>query len=227
METHRAARGARHGVRASQIELVIRFLAVAARRLVRPNDEGAFIMAPLPTSAEILLPDWIASMAAPSTPASDEACMQLAIHLARENVARRTGGPFGAVIRSSAGEVVATGVNLVEPSGNPLLHAEVAALSLVGAERSAGATLFSTCEPCIMCLGAAHWAQVGRIVSAALREDAEGVGFAEGDGCAELKAEMTARGVAIETGFLRADAAEILRVYRDGGGPIYGPKPAK
>ena len=149
--------------------------------------------------------------------------MRLAIALARENVARQTGGPFGSVVRASSGEVAAMGVNLVEPSGNPLLHAEVAALSLAGAARSAGATLFSTCEPCIMCLGAAHWAQVGRIVSAALREDAEGVGFAEGDGCAELKAEMASRGVVIETAFMRADAAEILRAYRDGGGPIYGP----
>jgi tRNA(Arg) A34 adenosine deaminase TadA len=176
------------------------------------------------TAAEIRLPGWLAGLALPSAPASDAACMELAIELARKNVARRTGGPFGAVMRSAHGAVVSLGVNLAEPAGNPVLHAEVAAISLAGGALAAGATLFSSCEPCIMCLGAAHWAQVGRIVSAARREDAEAVGFAEGAGCRELKAEMAARGVVLESGFMRADAAAVLRDYRDAGGPIYGPK---
>jgi tRNA(Arg) A34 adenosine deaminase TadA len=176
------------------------------------------------TEAEIRLPDWIAGLALPSTPTSDAACMELAISLARENAARRTGGPFGAVIRSPGGKVVSLGVNVAEPAGNPVLHAEVAAISLAGEALTGGATLFSSCEPCIMCLGAAHWAQVGRIISAALREDAEAVGFSEGAGCRELKAEMAARGVVIEAGLKRAEAVAVLRAYRAGGGPIYGPK---
>lgn len=176
------------------------------------------------TAAEIRLPEWAANRSLPPAPASDDACMALAIALSRENVARRTGGPFGAVVRSAHGEVVSLGVNLAEPAGNPVLHAEVAALSLAGGALSAGATLFSSCEPCIMCLGAAHWAQVRRIVSAALREDAESVGFAEGAGCGELKAEMAVRGVVFEAGAMRAEAAEVLRAYRAGGGQIYGPK---
>ena len=176
-------------------------------------------------SAEIRLPDWLAAMALPPAPASDEACMRLAIAAARENVARGSGGPFGAVVRGdSSGEIVGVGVNLVPPTANPVLHAETVALSLAAA-RLAGEpmTLFTSCEPCIMCLGALHWSGVRRIVSAALKADAEAVGFSEGAGTRELRAEMAARGVVFEDGMLREEGAEVLRLYASGGGRIYGP----
>jgi tRNA(Arg) A34 adenosine deaminase TadA len=179
------------------------------------------------TSAEIRLPDWLAAWPLPAAPASDEACMALAVALSRENVARRSGGPFGAVVRAEAtGEVVAVGVNLAVPTGNPVLHAEVVALQLAAGAlaRPGGVTLFASCEPCIMCLGALHWAGVGRIVWAALREDAEAVGFAEGAGCDALKTEMSSRGVVFEPGRLRAEGAKVLRDYLASGAPIYGPK---
>ncbi len=141
--------------------------------------------------AEIRLPDWLASAPLPPAPASDEACMRFAIDAARENVARRTGGPFGAVIRDDAtGGIIGVGVNLVMASGNPVLHAETVAISLAGARVWEGATLFTSCEPCIMCLGATHWARLGRIVSAALKEDAEAAGFSEGAGTEQLRAEI-------------------------------------
>src|SRR5262245_25707190 len=175
-------------------------------------------------SAEIRLPDWLKAMKLPLPAATDQACMELAIALARENIAQRTGGPFGAVIRAeSSGSVVSCGVNLALATGNPVLHAEVVAISLAG-KLGGGATLFTSCEPCIMCLGASHWAEVRRIVSAALREDAEAVGFSEGAGCGQLKAEMKARGVEFESGVMRAEAASVLRAYAASGAPIYGPK---
>ena len=108
-------------------------------------------------SAEIRLPDWLATMALPPAPVSDEACMRLAIAAERENVARRSGGPYGAVIRlDSTGEIFALGVNLAMASGNPVLHAETVAISLAGRRltEAGGVTLFTSCEPCIMCLGA-------------------------------------------------------------------------
>lgn len=179
------------------------------------------------TSAEIRLPDWLAAMPLPPAPASDEACMRFAIAAARENVARSSGGPFGACIRlDSTGEVIAVGANLAMASGNPVLHAETVAISLAGrrlAERG-GATLFTSCEPCIMCLGASHWAEIGRIVSAALKEDAEAVGFAEGAGTEQLRVEMEARGVVFVSGLLRADGAAVLQAYAQRGGTIYGPE---
>jgi tRNA(Arg) A34 adenosine deaminase TadA len=177
-------------------------------------------------TAEIRLPAWLAEKALPPAPASDEACMRFAIAAARENVARQTGGPFGAIIRNDAtGEVVGVGVNVVMASGNAVLHAETVAISLAGTRVWDGATLFTSCEPCIMCLGATHWARIGRVVSAALKEDAEAVGFSEGAGTEQLRAEMEARGVVFLSGFMRERAQAVLRDYDIRGLPIYGPKP--
>ncbi len=176
--------------------------------------------------AEIRLPDWLVAWPLPPAPLSDEACMALAVALSRENVARRGGGPFGAVVRLDAGGGIASvGVNLVSATANPVLHAEVVALSLAAAAPATpgGATLFTSCEPCIMCLGAAHWSGVQRIVCAAHREDAEAIGFNEGAGCDPLRAQMTARGIRYERGLMRAEAAAVLRDYGRSGAPIYGP----
>ena len=180
----------------------------------------------LKLGAEFRLPDWLAGTPLPVAPASDEACMRFAIAVARENVARGSGGPFGAVVRAdSTGEIVSVGVNLVPPTGNPVLHAETVAISLA-AERLVGGealTLFTSCEPCIMCLGALHWSGIRRIVSAALKADAEAVGFSEGAGTRELRAEMAARGVVFQDGLLREEGSEVLRAYAGSGGGIYGP----
>ena len=183
--------------------------------------------APFPLCAEIRLPDWLAQRPVPPILSDDNEAMQLAIDLARENVARGHGGPFGAVLLAGSRRVLSVGVNLVQPSGNPMLHAEVAAISLASAlGAGAGldaAVLFTTCEPCIMCLGAIHWAGIRRVVHAALREDAEAIGFSEGAGSPELKSQMTARGVVFEAGMMREDSIVILRGYRRSGGAIYGP----
>lgn len=178
-------------------------------------------------AVEISLPGWLASVPLPAAPASDEACMRLAIAAADQNVARATGGPFGACIRlDSTGEVIGVGVNLALSSGNPVLHAETVAISTAGKRlaETGGVTLFTSCEPCIMCLGASHWARIGRIVSAATRADAEAVGFSEGAGTAELRAEMSARGVVFQDGYLREAGAAVLRAYAERGGVIYGPE---
>ena len=120
--------------------------------------------------------------------------------------------------------IISVGVNLVPVMGVAALHGEVVAMLMAGkALAPNAATLFSSSEPCIMCLGASHWAGIRRIVSAALRSDAEAVGFSEGAGAAELKAEMAGRGVKFQSGLFRAEAAEVLRSYRAGGGAIYGP----
>jgi tRNA(Arg) A34 adenosine deaminase TadA len=152
--------------------------------------------------------------------------MALAVAIARENVARGAGGPFGACVRAEpTGEIFAVGVNLATASGNPVLHAETVALSLAGRRlEQARVTLFTSCEPCIMCLGAAHWAEVGRVVSAASKADAEAAGFSEGAGTRELRAAMAARGVMFEDGLLREDGVAVLKLYAERGGVIYGPK---
>ncbi|MEU5691724.1 nucleoside deaminase [Actinosynnema sp. NPDC020468] len=102
-----------------------------------------------------------------------------AIALATANVAEG-GGPFGAVV-VRAGEVIATGTNQVTPSLDPTAHAEVvairAACRAIGDFRLHGCVLVSSCEPCPLCLSAALWARVDRVVYAADRHDAAKAGF--------------------------------------------------
>ena len=109
----------------------------------------------------------------------DSRWIELTIRLATENVANG-GGPFGAVIVRN-GELVAEGQNRVTASLDPTAHAEVvairAACQAVGDFSLAGATLYTSCEPCPLCLSAALWARVDRVVFAADRHDAARGGF--------------------------------------------------
>ena len=182
-----------------------------------------------PTSCDVHLPAWVRDTSPAGVMADDEACMALVLNLAERNVKEETGGPFGAlVLDSETRRVLALGVNLAPTSGNAVLHAETVALMLAAqideADEAKGKrTLYASCAPCIMCLGAAHWAGVERIVCGALKEDAEAVGFNEGEGTAELAASMKARGVKFRSGVMRDRAARILRGYCEGGGDVYGP----
>jgi guanine deaminase len=109
----------------------------------------------------------------------DHAWLLESIELATRNVAEG-GGPFGAVV-VRAGEVIATGTNQVTPTLDPTAHAEVvairAACRAVGDFRLTGCVLVSSCEPCPLCLSAALWARVDRVVYAADRHDAAAAGF--------------------------------------------------
>jgi tRNA(Arg) A34 adenosine deaminase TadA len=185
------------------------------------NPPGRFAI-----TAEISLPIWLTDKTLPDT-LDDRAAMALALELARENVVRAHGGPFGALLREDKSQkLLSVGINLVRPAANPALHAEIVAISLGGRscmEGGGGVTLFSSCEPCIMCLGAAHWAGVRRVVFGAMKADAEAVGFKEGAGVPELKAEMKSRGIMFEEGVMREEAAAIFKEWQTRGGKVYGP----
>jgi guanine deaminase len=103
-----------------------------------------------------------------------------AVALSREHMEKGEGGPFGAVIVRGE-DVLADGWNQVTSANDPTAHAEVVAIRracrAVGAFSLEGATLYSSCEPCPMCLAAAYWARLSRIVYANTREDAMAVGF--------------------------------------------------
>ncbi len=105
--------------------------------------------------------------------------MREAIDLAVENV-RRGGGPFAALV-VRAGEVVARGTNCVTPHNDPTAHAEIVAIrracKALGRFHLDGHTLYTTCEPCPMCLGAVYWAHLDRVVYAGTRDDAAAAGF--------------------------------------------------
>lgn len=114
-------------------------------------------------------------------PARIQANLLAAIDVGRAGMIARHGGPFGAVIVGPDGRQVAEGCNRVTSSNDPTAHAEVtairAACAALGTFDLAGCTLYTSCEPCPMCLGAAYWAHVDAIVYGATREDAARAGF--------------------------------------------------
>jgi tRNA(Arg) A34 adenosine deaminase TadA len=162
---------------------------------------------------------------------TDDSRMSLAIELARQNVLRGTGGPFGAaVFECVSGALVAAGVNSVTRLRNSMLHAEVLALMLaqhrVSSYTLQGAELpqhelVTSCDPCAMCLGAVLWSGVRRLVTGADRADASALSFDEGPVFPESYAYLEARGVTVVRGVLRQEAAAVLELYRRQGGPIY------
>ena len=109
----------------------------------------------------------------------DKRFIQMAIDLATENV-RNGGGPFGAIVVKD-GEVIATGVNRVTANNDPTAHAEVqairAACAKTGNFELKGCVLYTSCEPCPMCLGAIYWSRVDRVVYAGTQNDAADAGF--------------------------------------------------
>ena len=110
----------------------------------------------------------------------DVTFLREAIALARAGAAAGVGGPFGAVIVRE-GRVIGRGQNRVTSSFDPTAHAEVVALreacTALRQFHLRGTTLYTSCEPCPMCLAAAYWAHVDRIVFAGTRADAAAAGF--------------------------------------------------
>jgi guanine deaminase len=111
---------------------------------------------------------------------ADSRLLREAIRLARTRMLEGRAGPFGAVIARD-GVIVARGWNAVTSTNDPTAHAEVVAIRRAGRKLKAfaldGCVLYSSCEPCPMCLAAAYWARIDRLVYAATRDDAAGAGF--------------------------------------------------
>lgn len=105
--------------------------------------------------------------------------MQETLRMATANIAQG-GGPFAAVVVRE-GEIIARGVNRVTALHDPTAHAEVmairAACEALGDFQLTGCTLYSSCEPCPMCLGAIYWARPARVFYGATRGDAAEAGF--------------------------------------------------
>ena len=181
---------------------------------------------------EIAYPDWVArDVDWTRRYTSDEDRMRLAISVARTNVERATGGPFGAAIfERESGVLVAVGMNLVVPSNNSTLHAEMVAIMMaesrvksytLGAAQLPAHELVTSCEPCAMCLGAALWSGVKRLACGATRDDAKRIQFDEGPVFPQSYAYLRDRGIEIERGVLREEARAVLEWYRAQGGVIY------
>src|SRR5262245_20018489 len=177
------------------------------------------------------LPKWVSEIDLNTPLRSDEDRMRLAIRLSRENVERGTGGPFGAVIcEQKTGKIVGVGANSVVRHNNCTLHGEMVAIMMaqsavksftLGAEGMPAHDLITSCEPCAMCLGAALWSGVKRVVCGAAREDATKLRFEEGPVFPESYQYLEERGVKIVRNVLRDDARAVLEYYRTTGGKIY------
>jgi len=110
----------------------------------------------------------------------EEKFMIEALNLARQNIGKTNGGPFGAVIVKD-GEIIARGVNNVIIDNDPTAHAEIVAIrdacEKIGSYQLEDCEIYASCEPCPMCLGAIYWARPKKVFYAGTRHDAENVGF--------------------------------------------------
>lgn len=127
--------------------------------------------------------------------------MQEAIQQAVENVRSGRGGPFGALVVKE-GCVIARGTNLVTSANDPTAHAEVTAIReacrVLGAFQLTSCEIYTSCEPCPMCLGAIYWARPDRVYFAATAKDAAQAGFDDSFIYEELKRQLPERKIPFE-----------------------------
>ncbi len=177
-------------------------------------------------------PDWVDSVVDWDRPYhTDEERMRLAIAVSRANVEKETGGPFGAAIfESDSGQVVAVGMNSVVRLNNCTLHGEMVAFMMaqqrigsftLSAPHLPAHDLYTSCEPCAMCLGATLWSGVQRLVCGAGRDDASQLNFDEGPVFPESYQYLEDRGISIVRHVLRDEARAVLELYRENSGKIY------
>jgi tRNA(Arg) A34 adenosine deaminase TadA len=183
------------------------------------------------THLTLELPAWLAAeMDANPVCPTVESRMQLAIRLARRNMAEG-GGPFGAVIAERAtGRVLSVGVNRVVPGNCSVAHAEIVAIMAaqqrlghydLGCPDFPAFELATTTEPCAMCFGAVPWSGVRWLVCGARGEDAGAIGMDEGAKPPQWREELQRRGIGVECDVCRAEARSLLEAYRLSGGVIY------
>ena len=177
------------------------------------------------------LPSWCAQAIDFDRAYADaDAQIALAIELARGNVEHATGGPFGAAVLDDAGNLIAIGVNRVEPLQSSLAHAEIVAL--VGAQRQLGRarlnadgrryTLAASAQPCCQCYGAIVWAGIDTLLIGARASDTESlVGFDEGPLPADWTGELERRGIRVIRDLRRDAARAVLGDYAARGGARY------
>ncbi|SEE48750.1 nucleoside deaminase [Prevotella sp. lc2012] len=146
----------------------------------------------------------------------DKQFMREAIRLADESVLRG-GGPFGAVIVKD-GEIIAGSSNSVTIDQDPTAHAEVntirEACRKLGTFDLTGCTIYTSCEPCPMCLGAIYWARISRIYYGNTRKDARDIDFADDFIYEELDKPLTKRTVPIIP-LLRDEAIRTFRLWQE------------
>jgi guanine deaminase len=150
---------------------------------------------------------------------NEQDCMRLAIKKAQEGIAAGQ-SPFGSLIVHQ-GEAVANTHNTVWQDGDPTAHAEVNCIRAAARAMKTvflhGCTLYSTTEPCPMCLAAIHWAKIDRVVFGATIADAAAAGFSELVVDAKVLAKMGGSALKVENGLLREECAALFGQWKKAG----------
>lgn len=145
---------------------------------------------------------------------TNEELMAKAISLSEDNVSNG-GGPFGAVIARD-GKIIATGVNRVTAQNDPTAHAEVSAIraaaNALGTFDLSGCEIYTSCEPCPMCLGAIYWARLDKVYFANTKDDAKAIGFDDSFIYDELALPRSERSLHSEE-MMRDEALNAFRMW--------------
>ena len=138
--------------------------------------------------------------------------MRRAIRLAQNGIDSNQGGPFGAIVVRN-GEIVAEGCNQVTSTNDPTAHAEVVAIrnacEKLGSFQLDDCVIYTSCEPCPMCLGAIYWARPAQVFYGCTREDAAEIGFDDQFIYDEIKKTIDERQLRI-INFLREEALVVF-----------------
>lgn len=144
-----------------------------------------------------------------------EEFMRMAVALSVENVSESLGGPFGAVVVKD-GKVIAKSANKVTSTNDPTAHAEISAIRLACAELNTfdlnGCVIYTSCEPCPMCLGAIYWSRIHTIYYANTKADAALIGFDDKFIYEELDKPMEKRSLPIIQ-MLRDEAMQAFKLW--------------
>jgi guanine deaminase len=145
----------------------------------------------------------------------EDTLMRRAIELSIENVRSGRGGPFAALVVKD-GEIISTGTNLVTTTCDPTAHAEVVAIrqacGKLGQFQLSGCEIYSSCEPCPMCLGAIYWARPNRVYFGNTASDAAAIGFDDSFIYQQLEVPLSERTIPMVQ-LLREEALAAFREW--------------
>jgi tRNA(Arg) A34 adenosine deaminase TadA len=143
--------------------------------------------------------------------------MAEAIRLSIESVTEHNGGPFGCVIVKD-GKIIARGFNQVTQNNDPTAHAEIVAIreacKALDSFQLSDCDIYTSCEPCPMCLGAIYWARPRKVYFANTRQDAATIGFDDDFIYRELKENISKRELPFEQ-LMKEEAQKAFRLWAD------------
>lgn len=193
--------------------------------------EGDGKLTMLYAQVHLTLPPWVHQLDLEGRLyADDDARIALAIELARHNVERRTGGPFGAALFNGAGRLLGIGVNRVIEQNCSVAHAEMMAFMCAQGrlarhrlnEDGLRVVLATSTQPCCQCYGATFWAGVDELLIGARSEDVMRLtAFDEGPLPADWIGELQRRGIAVRRDLRRDEACAVLAAYAAAAGATY------